>query len=150
MAIKAVDSLFVDTNVLIFANVAESPLHKRAFSLLKEYRESGCALWISSQVLREYLAVRSRAEFFRKASSLDLLVERVKTFESIFTVAFDSPATMERLRTLLKTVNVSGKQVHDANIVATMLAHNLKYLLTDNTEDFKRFSSLVTVLPLSE
>ena len=33
----------------------------------------------------------------------------------------------------------SGKQVHDANIVATMLAHGVGRLLTFNVADFQRF-----------
>ncbi|MEH2170887.1 MAG: hypothetical protein V7K41_30400 [Nostoc sp.] len=41
-----------------------------------------------------------------------------------------------------------GKQVHDANIVATMLVYGIPQLLTHNTSDFARFSGLITVLPL--
>jgi len=46
------------------------------------------------------------------------------------------------------TIPLSGKQIHDANIVATMLVHHIPALLTTITEDFKRFSHLITVLPL--
>jgi predicted nucleic acid-binding protein len=43
-----------------------------------------------------------------------------------------------------------GKQVHDANIVATMLVYGIPKLLTHNTTDFARFSELITVLPLQD
>ena len=46
------------------------------------------------------------------------------------------------------SVPVGGKQVHDANIVATMLAHGERRLLTLNTGDFRRYGGrieLVTV-----
>ena len=143
-------SVFVDTNVLIFANVAEAPLHKVSLAKLQEYRASDCKIWISGQVLREYLAVRSRAELFNKASDLSTLVDRVRFFESDFNVVYDTPATMDKLLMLVKKIDVGGKQVHDANIVATMLAHGIKYLLTDNVEDFKRYSSFITVIPIRE
>ena len=44
---------------------------------------------------------------------------------------------------------IAGKQVHDANIVATMLVHGITQVLTHNITDFARFSSLITVLPLT-
>ena len=150
MATTAVKSVFVDTNVLIFANVAEAPLHKVSLAKLQEYRESDCKIWISGQVLREYLAVRSRAELFKKASDLSILIDRVHFFELDFNVVYDTPATMEKLLMLLKRIDVAGKQVHDANIVATMLVHGVKYLLTDNVEDFKRYSQFITVIPIRE
>jgi hypothetical protein len=54
----------------------------------------------------------------------------------------------ERLLELMQQFPTGGKQVHDANIVETMLTYNIPALLTHNTGDFVRFSSLITVLPL--
>lgn len=150
MATTGVESLFVDTNVLVFANVAEAPLHKVALARLQEYRESDCRMWISGQVLREYLAFRSRAEFMKGPSDLSTLIDRVRFFESEFNVVYDTPDTLNKLLMLVKKVDVGGKQIHDANIVATMLTHGIKHLLTDNVEDFKRYSSFITVIPVCE
>jgi predicted nucleic acid-binding protein len=38
--------------------------------------------------------------------------------------------------------------VHDANIVATMLEHDVHRLLTFNAADFRRFSHLITIEPV--
>lgn len=54
-----------------------------------------------------------------------------------------------RLVDLMENVSIDGSLVHDANIVATMLAHGVDRLLTHNTGDFARFSHLITVLSLS-
>ena len=40
---------------------------------------------------------------------------------------------------------IGGKQVHDANIVATMLVYGIPCLLTHNARDFERFGDMVTV-----
>jgi predicted nucleic acid-binding protein len=40
---------------------------------------------------------------------------------------------------------VAGRQVHDANIVATMLANGITRLLTFNVADFRRFAALISV-----
>ena len=52
------------------------------------------------------------------------------------------------LLNLLTTITINGKQVHDANIVATMQAHGIPKLLTHNTTDFARYASIITVVPL--
>jgi len=51
---------------------------------------------------------------------------------------------------LLKAYPTGGKQVHDANIVATMMVYQIDTLLTQNLDDMKRFSGIVKLLPLVE
>lgn len=45
---------------------------------------------------------------------------------------------------------MSGKQVHDANIVATMQANGISRLLTLNPVDFTRSSKLITVMTIDQ
>ena len=52
------------------------------------------------------------------------------------------------LLTILSTVHCGGKQVYDANIVATMTSQSIRRLLTHNVSDFKRFSTWVDIIPL--
>lgn len=54
----------------------------------------------------------------------------------------------DRLLQLLDAVECSGKQVHDANVVATTLVHGIGTVVTSNTEDFRRFGDHVTVVDL--
>jgi predicted nucleic acid-binding protein len=54
----------------------------------------------------------------------------------------------ERLLALLDDVSCAGKQVHDANIVATMLVHGVDTLVTINTDDFARFEKLLRIRKL--
>jgi predicted nucleic acid-binding protein len=54
----------------------------------------------------------------------------------------------ERLLALLDDVSCAGKQVHDANIVATMLVHGVDTLVTINTDDFTRFEKLLRIRKL--
>lgn len=45
----------------------------------------------------------------------------------------------------MESFNIGGKQVHDANIVATMLAYDIPCLLTHNTRDFERFGEVIRI-----
>ena len=42
-----------------------------------------------------------------------------------------------------RDVEVGGRQVHDANIVATMLAHGERRLLTLNARGFRRYGDRI-------
>ena len=53
------------------------------------------------------------------------------------------------LATLCRDVGVAGKQVHDANIVATMLTYGERRLATFNVKDFRRYGQRVELVPLS-
>ncbi len=148
MATGDVDTLFLDTNVLVYGNVASAPLHDIALETIRAYYRAGVKLWISRQVLREYLATLSRPQAFTSPRPVTTLVERVRYFESHFLVAEDGPLVTAQLLVLMEQIPVGGKQVHDANIVATMCVHGISRLLTANTGDFARFAHLITVLPL--
>jgi predicted nucleic acid-binding protein len=76
------------------------------------------------------------------------LVQDVRYFASRFHVAEDNPQVTERLLALLQQASIGGKQVHDANIVATMQAYGIHRVLTHNTEDFTRFAQFISILPL--
>lgn len=55
---------------------------------------------------------------------------------------------VDELVRLLAQVRVAGKQIHDANIVATMQVYGILRLLTHNTAHFARFAHLITLVPL--
>ena len=65
---------------------------------------------------------------------------------SSFTILEDGPNVMARLTALCHEVPVAGKQIHDANITATMLAHGERRLLTLNAKDFRRYGERIELL----
>lgn len=60
----------------------------------------------------------------------------------------DGGAVLPGLLDLVRRFGVRGKQVHDANIVATMLAHGVTRLATLDWADFRRFDELIALAPL--
>lgn len=148
MATTAADAVFEDTNILIYAQQAQSPFHLQAIGQLQTLVGAGHPLWISRQTLREYLAVMSRPGALTAPVSMAALVADVQSFQHQFFVAEDGPAVTLHLLDLLLAVSCAGKQVHDANIVATMLAHAIPKLITHNVADFNRFSGYITIIPL--
>ena len=141
MATTVGSAVFVDTNVLVFAAVVESPFCLRARGAIKRLERSSAELWISRQVIREFLAQMTRAP--RADFSPKDLFSTLRNFEGRFCIAEDQALVTEQLVFLLEHVPTGGKQIHDANIVATMLAYHIPKILTFNVSDFQRFAGFV-------
>jgi len=73
----------------------------------------------------------------------------VRYLEERFQVADDTSAVTSQLVKLMGDFQIGGKQVHDANIVATMLAYGIPSVLTHNTADFKRFDTMIEIEGIS-
>ncbi len=139
------EPLFVDTNILIYANVATAPLHEQALNAIKAAHQTKRPLWISRQVLREFIVARTRPQTFAQPSTPEVVIERVCYLEERFQVADDTAAVTGQFVKLMEDFKIGGKQVHDANIVATMLAYGIPCLLTHNVKDFDRFGEMIRI-----
>jgi predicted nucleic acid-binding protein len=148
MAKTIVEPVFVDTNILVYANVPAAPEHLLAQTRLQELVRDGTELWISRQILREYMARLTRPQTFTNPVAPAAITADILRFQAEYDLAEDSLSVTDRLLMLINSVSVGGKQIHDANIVATMLAHGLKRLLTHNVSDFQRYSAWIDILPL--
>ena len=140
--------MFVDTNVLVVARAANAPGHDAALATLAAMRREE-PLRISRQVLREYLAVVTRPQTWASPLPMPVALADIRRFASAFEVLEDGQAVTDMLATLCRDVGVAGKQVHDANIVATMLTHGERRLATFNVKDFRRYGQRVELVPLS-
>ncbi len=138
--------MFVDTNVLVNARFIEAPDHEAARASLESAIEKPEALRISRQILREYLAVVTRPQAWPVAISRNDALDDLNRFAAAFEVLEDGPVVTDRLIALCRQTPVGGKQIHDANIVATMLAYGERRLLTFNTADFRRYADRIELV----
>ncbi len=138
--------MFVDTTVLVNARFIEAPDHEAARASLESAIEKPEALRISRQILREYLAVVTRPQAWPVAISRDDALDDLNRFAAAFEVLEDGPVVTDRLIALCRQTPVGGKQIHDANIVATMLAYGERRLLTFNTADFRRYADRIELV----
>ena len=92
---------------------------------------------ISQQVLRELLAVVTRPQETAPPIPMATALADVRGFRASFEIAADNPSVLDRLLQLLTTHPVAGKQVHDANVVATVLDHGVHRLLSFKIADFR-------------
>jgi predicted nucleic acid-binding protein len=140
----AAEPTFLDTNVLVYASVDASPFHTAALSAIALLEQNNIQLWISRQVIREYLATLIRPHV---GIPLVELADAVRSFEMRYQIAEESPLVTAQLLTFLE--QGLSRQVHDTNIVATMLIYGIQRIVTNNPGDFAPFASLITIVPLT-
>lgn len=136
-----------DANVLVYSTLPGSPFHQAAAAKLRTAAAAG-EVWTSRQVLREFIAAMTRPGVSSPMPAVADVLKAVATFERRFRVAEDNAAVTAELLGLLAAVPCGGKQVHDANVVATMRAWGVPNRLTHNVKDFNRWAGYVTVVPL--
>ena len=122
------------------------PYHEQCLSLVERLKDEDSELWISRQIVREYLVRATHINTFNVALTLPQVMTQIGTINSLFRIADETEAVSRQLVELLLTVPTSGKQIHDANIVATILVYGIDTLLTLNVEDMKRFGDRITIL----
>jgi toxin-antitoxin system PIN domain toxin len=144
----AADLVFIDTNVLVAASVEGHPSHAVATALLERLAKDGVTACISAQVCREFLAVLTRGPVEGRTFSVDEALEVLGAWTASCDVLADGGTVLPELLDLVRRFGVRGKQVHDANLVATMRTHAVSRLATLNWSDFRRFDELIAQAPL--
>lgn len=142
------DRLFVDTNVLLRATHSNLGAHTVTAAYLAQRQREGTELWISRQVIREYLVQVTRPGLFERPLNGSEAAILAAELQALFRVADDDVGVTSQLLRLLREYPVGGKQIHDANIIATMLTCGVDQLVTMNYSDMQRFSPLVDVIHL--
>ncbi len=140
--------VFIDTNILVFSNVSLSPYNSRAKAKLIELVDNDYKLYVSNQVIREYIAVLSKPNTNGKRIADSSLINDVNRIRNEFNVIYENNQTLDYLQMLLAHCPTGGKQIHDANIVSTMLAYSIELLLTHNIDDFKRFNKFIKIMSI--
>ena len=138
--------MFIDTNILVSARILEAPDHDRARAQLERAFQDLEPLRISRQVVREYLSVVTRPQTWSIAIAREDALTDVDRLTSGFEILEDGPRVTQSLLALCREFAVGGRQIHDANIVATMLTHGERRLLTFNTADFRRYGDRIELV----
>jgi predicted nucleic acid-binding protein len=135
-------TVFVDTNVLIYANNQDSPLCEVARKKLDELTENGNSLFISNQILREYLVIMTMPGFIEKPLFWKSAFDDAERMMKEFNLIFPDKSSLDKLMELIRKYEIKGKRIHDAAIVSLMLANSITDIITHNIEDLKSFQEI--------
>jgi predicted nucleic acid-binding protein len=141
-------NILLDTNILTRAAQPGHPMHRAAVDAVAELRRQGEIFCLVPQNLYEFWVVCTRPAAQNglglTPAETQAELSRLKT---LFTLLDDTPAIFPQWEQLVTQYQVSGKNAHDARLVAAMMVHGLGRILTFNASDFQRYPPLTVLDP---
>ena len=142
-------AVLIDTNILLRLVQPHHPhcaAVERAVSVLRTRQE---ALNVMAQNLIEFWTVATRPEGSLNGigMTIDVAIRELAVLKRLFPMLPESPAVYERWERLVVTYKVSGKNTHDARLVAAMEVHGIGKILTFNVQDFTRYKDIEVMHP---
>jgi len=139
--------VFVDTNIWVARIIEDHVFHERAKNILSSLSEKEEFLCTSGQIIRELISVCSVGRFLSRPLTWEELQQEIDALFAQTVLLIENETTLQKLLELGSRYQVVGKQIHDTNIVATMLTHGVIRLVTFNSDDFKRFDEIEVIIP---
>lgn len=142
-------SFLVDTNILLRTADPNHSMHADAVNATISLRDGEHQLCIIPQILIEFWNVYTRpAANNGLGHTPDEAAAEVNRLKGLFLVLPDTQEIFSEWERLVLTYQVRGAKVHDARLVAAMLAHGLTHILTFNNRDFARYPEITAVHPM--
>jgi predicted nucleic acid-binding protein len=140
--------ILLDTNILLRWLGPENPDHILLVAILERLLAEQKELCYTSQNLGEFWNTLTRP-IERNGFGLSpaLADRRAHSIETRLTLLPDLPSIHTVWRQLLVKCEISGVQVHDARLAASMYVHGVKHILTFNARDFSRFDGIKAIAP---
>lgn len=143
----SVEPGLIDANVLVYAMDADAPQHAASRALLDAVRDMSATLYVTSQILCEFYSIVTNARRVPKPRSPADALSAISGLLSFLHVLPIPVHTVEGWIALLRRRPVTGGDIFDLQIVATMKANGVQRIYTFNTNDFEAFPELEVVSP---
>lgn len=144
----AIASCLVDTNILLRLTRRGDSQHKTVATAVARLLGQGATLYYTHQNIAELWNAMTRPV---NRNGLGLTVpeaeREVRAIEHGMVLLPDSEAVYREWRRIVLLHNVSGVQVRDARLAASMVVHGVGHILTLNEADFSGFSGVAAVHP---
>ena len=141
----------VDTNVLVYAEISNSPRHEQAKQVLEELAEGEHPWALPWPCVYEFVRVVTHPGIYHPPVPLKVALEDLEAIMSSPSLMMlgetaRHAAVMERVA---RAAGVTGNLLYDAHIAALCIEHGVKELITGD-RDFTRFQDLRVVDPFRD
>ena len=143
----SVEPGLIDANVLVYAMDADAPQHAASRALLDAARDRSTTLYVTSQILCEFYSIVTNARRVPKPRSPADALSAISGLLAFLHVLPIPVHTVEGWLGLLRRRPVTGGDIFDLQIVATMKANGVQRIYTYNAEDFEVFPELAVLIP---
>ena len=145
----SVDPGVLDANVLAYAVDADAPQHAASRALLDAASDPSITLYVTSQILCEFYSIitnRRRVRVVSSTAEALSIISAMLALPGLYVLPIPARAVAGWMQ-LLQRHPVTGGDVFDLQIVATMQANGIQRIYTFNTDDFEVFPELAVLTP---
>jgi predicted nucleic acid-binding protein len=145
----SVEPGILDANVLAYAVNADAPQHAAARALLEAASDPAITLYVTSQILCEFYSLITNPRRVAVTSSPTealSIISAMLVLPGLHVLPIPAGAVAGWME-LLRRHPVTGGDVFDLQIVATMQANSVHRIYTFNIDDFAVFPELTVVTP---
>lgn len=137
----------LDTNVVLRTVNPDDQLYPLVAQVVQKLSTQGHELAVVPQVICEFWATASRPVNVNGIGwSLQTVRAVVDDFMREWTLLDDTPEVFDYWLELVTTHQVSGKQIRDARLAASLKAHDVETLLTLNSDVLDASTSKPSIL----
>lgn len=137
--------MLIDSNILIYALVTDSPKNKAAQDFLKKQAEAS-SLVIAHQNIFEVLRVITHSKFSNPFSITDA-IDALNTICSVAKIIYPTRETQDLALALIQEYDISGSEIFDAYLVATAMSNDCFKIVTDNEKHLNKYREVTTINP---
>lgn len=141
--------ILADTNILLRSIHPQHPHYAFAKGALNVLRGRDEGLCVAPQNLVEFWAVATRPQ---ADNGLGLTIaqaaQELVAIQDFFRLLPHTPRVMEGWKRIVAAQGITGKQTHDAHLVAVMQVNAVTGILTFNGGHFKRFPDIHVLEPV--
>ena len=140
--------VLADTNILLRSLYPGHPHYAAAENALAALRLRNEVLCVAAQNLIEFWAVATRS---REDNGLGMTPAKaageIGALRRFFRLLPSTPDVLETWQRIVIRLGITGKQTHDAHLVAVMQVYAVTDILTFNTAHFRRFPGITVLDP---
>ncbi|MCK9269530.1 MAG: type II toxin-antitoxin system VapC family toxin [Bacteroidales bacterium] len=131
------NSILLDTNVLIYAFDESSEFHQKSVELFESEENN---LFVTTKNISEFFAVCSKLNF-----DLNKTLGFYADIKENFEILKPSEYSLTIFESLIRKYNPRGNRVYDIEIVSVMLTNGLTKVATANFGDFSNIDEIEVV-----
>lgn len=144
--------MLIDSNILIYSLVTDSPKNKVAQDFLrsqvkKTTLEKSIPM-IAHQNIFEVLRVITHTKFPSPFSSAQA-IDSINAICSVAKIIYPTRETQALAIALIQKYNISGSEIFDAYLVATAIDNDCFEIATDNEKHLCKYSEITVFNPFS-
>lgn len=141
------NNVLFDSNILIYAHDTSSPFHEKSMQAIKSSLKFEDVFFSTQNYLEAFRIWTQKIPKPITGKQAWQIIQYYLSHSSITTI-YPSIKMVSKLHELTDKYEISGVHIFDAQLVATMLEHNVKTIYTENIKDFIKFKEISVVNPL--